>query len=274
LTSWKQINENADSVSTTSTTPVPIKVPYYIGFDVNGDTDYEKGGLTGSINLYHWVKGFKSSKLHSPACNFLLVHIAFGSTVLIMMALSLIKTAWRRQYGNYFFTFTVLLGVHTIPAAWTMGAAFTKYLFTFTCLMVTTSALFGYRTLKFYDTDPVKHEKHLLIEYSIITFGTYGAGFAESYGILTKFIYRAENGGGFMDYGNTPDPLFGHSLYDIVPEKVGMTLFFVWAAVVWFWWPIKLLEIDTYVKARAEAETRAEAEAAGPTESTPLVTQA
>ena len=96
-------------------------MPYYIQFDKNGDSDYEKGGLTGSINLVYWVNGFQSSKLHSPACNFLLVHIAFGVTVLVMMAMSLVKTAWRRKYGNYFFTFAILLSVHTIPAAWKMG---------------------------------------------------------------------------------------------------------------------------------------------------------
>ena len=26
-----------------------------------------------------------------------------------------------------------------------------------------------------------------------------------------------------------------------------MTIFFAWAAVFWFWWPIKLLEIDTNI---------------------------
>jgi len=229
------------------------KVPYYIGFDANGDTDYEKGGLTGSINLAYWVKGFQSSKLHSPACNFLLVHIAFGSTVLIMMALTLIKTAWRKKYGYYFFTFSILLGVHTLPAAWTMGAAFTKYLFTFTCVWVITASLFGYRTLQFYNTNPVKHEKHLLIEYSLITVGAYGAGFAESIGILSKFIYKAEIGE-FREYPDTPDPLFGHSIYDLAPEKVGLTIFFAWAAVFWFWWPIKLLDIDTKVEAKKTSD--------------------
>lgn len=222
------------------------KVPYYIGFDADGDTAYEKGGLTGSINLAYWVKGYESSKLHSPACNFLLVHIAFGSTVLIMMALSLIKTAWRKKYGYYFFTSALLLGVHTIPAAWKMGSPFTKYAFTFTSVYVIIASLFGYRTLKFYDTDPVKHEKHLLIEYSVVTFGAYGAGFAESIGILKKFMFKAETGA-FKVYPTTPDPLFGHSVYDILPEKVGMTIFFAWAAVFWFWWPIKLLEIDTNI---------------------------
>ena len=219
------------------------KVPYYIGFDANGDTSYEKGGLTGSINLYNWVKGFQSSKLHSPACNFLLVHIAFGSPVLIMMALSLINSTWRKKYGIYYFTFTILLGAHTIPAAWTMNAAFTKYLFTFTCLMVITAALFGFYTLKNYDNNPTLSEKSLLIEYSIITLGAYGAGFAESFGVTSKFLHKMKNGV-YRDYGSTPDPLFGHSMYDLIPETFGLAFFFVFTAIVWFWWPIKLLQDD------------------------------
>eukprot|EP00577_Skeletonema_sp_RCC1716_P027547 CAMPEP_0113396216 /NCGR_PEP_ID=MMETSP0013_2-20120614/13664_1 /TAXON_ID=2843 ORGANISM="Skeletonema costatum, Strain 1716" /NCGR_SAMPLE_ID=MMETSP0013_2 /ASSEMBLY_ACC=CAM_ASM_000158 /LENGTH=76 /DNA_ID=CAMNT_0000280589 /DNA_START=68 /DNA_END=295 /DNA_ORIENTATION=- /assembly_acc=CAM_ASM_000158 len=42
------------------------KIPYYIQFDYDGDSDYEKGGLAGSINLAYWIDGFESSKLHSP----------------------------------------------------------------------------------------------------------------------------------------------------------------------------------------------------------------
>ena len=74
-------------------------------------------------------------------------------------------------------------------------------------------------TLQFYHTDPVKHEKHLLIEYSLVTVGAYGAGFAESIGIFSKFMYKSANGA-FKEYP-TPDPLFGHSVYDLAPEKVG-----------------------------------------------------
>ncbi|GFH49876.1 hypothetical protein CTEN210_06352 [Chaetoceros tenuissimus] len=167
------------------------KVPYYIQFDKNGDSDYEKGGLTGSINLVYWVNGFQSSKLHSPACNFLLVHIAFGVTVLVMMAMSLVKTAWRRKY------------------------------------------------------DPLKAEKELAWEYGLITLGAYGAGFAEYSGIIAKFLYKAEHGV-FKAYTEL-DPLFGHSIYDKLPECVGMTFFFAWVGIVWFWWPINLLEPDLNV---------------------------
>lgn len=222
------------------------KVPYYIQFNANGDTPYEKGGLTGSINLYYWLPGFKSSKLRSPACNFLLVHIAFGSMVLIMMALSLVKTAWRKKYGKWFFSFAICLSVHTVPAAMMMPQMPLRILFTFTCVWVFVSAIFGFQTLRHYDEDPVKAEKHLLIEYSLITLGAYGAGFAEFTGIASKIKYRLANGV-WKQYGDVPSPLFGHTFYDKLPEKVGMTFFFVFITIFWFYWPIKLLGIDTRV---------------------------
>lgn len=75
------------------------KVPLYLAFDDQGTDAYDARGLGGSINLEQWVEGFRSSKLHSPACNFLLVHIAFGITVLVMMALTIYNVAWRRKYG-------------------------------------------------------------------------------------------------------------------------------------------------------------------------------
>jgi hypothetical protein len=225
------------------------KIPYYIQFDPNGDSAYEKGGLTGSINLAYWIKGFDSSRLHSPACNFLLVHIAFGATVLVMMALSLIKTSWRRKYGKWFFTFAILLGVHTIPAALGMNPVPLRFLFTFTCVWVITAAIFGFKTLHHYDEDPVKAEKHLLIEYSLVTLGAYGAGFAEFTGIFLKIKYRLAHGEWRQYVPDAPDPKFGHSLYDLLPEKVGLTFFFVWVTVFWFWWPIKLTEIDTKIDA-------------------------
>ena len=221
------------------------KVPYYIGFDANGDTSYEKGGLSFSINLSHWVKGYQWVKLHTPACNFLLVHIAFSSTVLIMFVLSLINNGWRKKYGYYYFAFTILLGAHAFPAAWTMNRDLTKYSITLLSVMVIIASLFGFYTLKRYDTDPGVAEKSLLIEYSVIGASSgMLAGGTEAYGIISGFLYKMENGA-FKDYGNAPDPLFGNSVYDIIPEKIGLAFFFVFTAIVWVWWPIKLLQNHT-----------------------------
>ena len=234
------------------------KVPYYIGFDANGDTNYEKGGLTSSINLHFWVKGFQSVKLHSPACNFLLVHIALGSTVLIMMVLSLINDTWRKRYGFYYFAFTILFGVHAIPAAWTTQyAANTRYasswgIMVFVCIMVIAAALLGFYTLKTYDTNPIVAEKRLLIAYSVITFGSLAAGGAEAREIAFAFVYKMKNGV-YKDYLTTPDPLFGHSVYDLIPETFGLSFFCAFTTIVWFWWPIKILQ-DNADETRLDAE--------------------
>ena len=32
--------------------------------------------------------------------------------------------------------------------------------------------------------------------------------------------------------------------YDKLPEKVGMTFFFIFISIVWFYWPIKIIEIE------------------------------
>ena len=122
-----------------------------------------------------------------------------------------------------------------------MNTTFTKYLFTFTCLWVITASLFGYRTLKNYDKDPVAAEKALAWEYGLVTLGAYGAGCSESIGILSKFMFKAKNGY-FRDYGSTPDPKFGNSVYDLLPERVGLTFFFVWMGI---FGPSSLLKIDT-----------------------------
>lgn len=232
------------------------KVPFYIQYNINGDSSYEQGGLTGSINLEHWIGGFKSSKLRSPACNFLLVHVAFGCTVLIMMALSLIKSAWRKKYGFYFFGFTICLGVHTVPAALMMPQIPLRILFTFTCVMVTVAAVYGFKTLRNYDEDPQKAEWHLFYEYCVITFGSYGAGFAEFAGIANKIKYRLAEGT-WKSYGNVPHPRFGKTVYDIIPEKYGMAFFLIFITIFWFWWPIKIIQpvIDTDVRSKSETDT-------------------
>lgn len=148
------------------------KIPFYIAFDSNGDSDYEKGGLTGQINLHYWIKGYTSAKLHSPACNFVLVHVAIGSTVLIMMAMTLVKQAWRRKYGYYFFSFAILLGTHTLPASWVMPQLPLRILFLCTCALVMVNGALGLRTLANYERDPVKAEKDLAMEYGLITLGS------------------------------------------------------------------------------------------------------
>lgn len=214
------------------------KIPFYMAFNPNTDPP-----LPSSINLQYIIEGFKGTMLRAPPCNFLLLHIAFGSTVLIMMALSLVKPAWRKKYGKYFFSFTLCLGIHTFPAAVNTPSPALRFLFTFTCFFVSIPAMYGFKTLHDYDKDPIQAEKHLFIEYCLITFGAYGAGFAEFTGLAIKFIYRFRNGE-YQDFGNKPDPLYGKLIYSKLPEKYGLTLFFIFTAIVWIYWPLKILDID------------------------------
>jgi hypothetical protein len=215
------------------------KIPYYVVFDASDTTDaYAVHGLEGSINLAHWVDGYRGTKLKSPAVNFLLVHNVVGITVLMMMALSLLRPPLRRRWGPWFFPFSILLGAHTLPAAWMMDGAFRKYLFTATCVMVIGAAIFGLLTLRRYEREP-KAEKHLLVAYSLITLGAYGAGFAEFYQIGSNAVARLRTGI-WPEFGPLPHPLSGLTPYDALPEILGWTVFALWMAVVWIalplWW--------------------------------------
>jgi hypothetical protein len=97
----------------------------------------------------------------------------------------------------------------------------------------------------------------------------YGAGFAEFTFMYFKIKYRVDNGV-YHDYGPDPEPVWGHTIYDWLPERVGMTVFFAWVALVWFWWPIKILGVDggSSRNSGASIETGDELEAG---ETTPLV---
>lgn len=220
------------------------KVPYYLAFRANGDTPYEQGGLTLSINLVNWIDGFQSSKLTSPACNYQLIHIALGITILIMMSLTLIKTAWRRKYGYWFFFFAICYSVHQLADALMTPLFPLKILFTGTCIMCFVCGINGFSTLDAYDQDPVKGDKALLTLYGCIAFSACAEFIEEITGIFRKTMYRLDTGE-FKQYPTEPNPLFGHTVYDWLPEKVGMTVFFVFIFIFWFYWPIKLLNIDT-----------------------------
>jgi hypothetical protein len=210
--------------------------------------------LLWSLYSVHY-QGFHSTKLRAPACNFLLVHVAAGTTVLVMMALSVIRKEWRRKYAVPFFCFSIFLGLHTLPAALLMDDDFTYYLFTATCLWVIASAICGFFTLKNYDRDPAKADRQLAWQYGLITLGAFGAGFAESIGIYAKVVSYEENGH-WETFGDKPHVKFGKTLYNALPEKVGMTVFLVWVAVVGFAWPLWLLKVDSNPNPRGPAYTQ------------------
>ena len=216
------------------------KLPYYLSYDSTDTTNaYVKHGLEGSINLENWLDGYRGNKLRTPAMNFLAVHAVIGITVLMMMAFSVINPERRRRHGLLFFIFAILLGLHTLPAALLMDSTFKKYLFSGTCVVVIGASIYGLAVLRNYERYQPSSEKYLLIAYSLITLGAYGAGFAEFYqiGVNVADYLKTDI---WPEFGDLPHKLAGHTLYDRIPETAGFAVFALWIAVVWLFIPIKL----------------------------------
>lgn len=218
------------------------KLPFLMAFGNDGNSTYNDHGIELSINLGHWIKGFRSSKMRTPPCNFLLVHAALGITVVIMMVLTLIRKAWRKKYCKPFFIFAILEGIHAIPASLVNDAGLTP-LFLFACALLIGSGVWGLKTNQEYDHDPSKAEKNLLIQYSIVAGVNSAAAFLETPKIIEAFKYHDENGV-WKNFGDAPHKSFGHTLYDTLPEKVGMGVFLIFCTTVWFIWPLLLLNVE------------------------------
>ena len=216
------------------------KLPFYMSFNNDGDIAYNDHGIELSINLGHWIKGYRSAKMRTPACNFILVHAALGLTILFMMILTLLHKEWRNKYCRPFFCFAILEGFHALPASLINDAGLAP-LFLFACVALIGSGVWGLKTNLEYAQDPTKAEKHLLIQYTIITVINSFAAFLETPNII-KALKTHDQTGVWKDYGDEPHRLVGHTLYDTLPEKVGMTFFLGFCFAVWFIWPLYLLD--------------------------------
>jgi hypothetical protein len=170
------------------------KLPFYMSFNKEGDIAYNKHGIELSINLGHWIKGYRSSrKMRTPACNFILVHSALGLTILFMMILTLVHKEWRNKYCKLFFCFAILEGFHALPASLINDAGFAP-LFLFASAALVGSGVWGLKTNLEYAQDPQKAEKHLLIQYSTIAVINSFAAFLETPNIIAKPIMKVEYG--------------------------------------------------------------------------------
>lgn len=218
------------------------KLPYYMSFGNDGNTSYNSHGIELSINLGHWVKGYRSKKMRTPPCNFLLVHASLGLTIVSMMILTLINQAWRKRYCKPFFIFAIIEGFHALPASWINDAGLTP-LFLLACGLLIGMGYWGLKTNESYSKDPEKAEKEFLIQYSVITLVNCFAAFLETPNIIAAFKSK-EATGTFHDYGDEPHKLFGHTIYDALPEKVGYTIFVLFTVSAWFIWPLLLLDIE------------------------------
>jgi len=214
------------------------KIPYILAFDIDAADEFSRRGLEGSITLAKWVEGYRGTKLKSPSINFLAVHNVIGITVLMMMAISLLSHGFRRKYGVLFFAFGILLGIHTIPAALLMDSAVKRFLFTGTCIEVILASIFGLVVLHNYERWEPRSARYLLIAFGLVTFGAYGAGFAESFQIVLNVLAKVRTSV-WPQYGDLPDPMYGNTIYDRVPEIVGLTFVVLWIAIVWVGLPAK-----------------------------------
>jgi FtsH-binding integral membrane protein len=218
------------------------KLPFLMSFNNDGDVEYNSHGIELSINLGHWVKGYRSKKMRTPACNFMLVHAALGITCVCMMILSLIKKSWRKKYCVPFFIFAIVEGLHAFPASILNDSPFLVKLFICACILLVGSGVWGLQTIFNYDTNPQKAEKNLFIQYSIVTVVNSAAAFLETPNIIAALKAHEEDGV-WTTYGETPHSKFGHTVYDKLPEKVGMTIFLGFCFVFWFIWPLYLTQI-------------------------------
>lgn len=217
------------------------KLPFYMSFNNDGNVAYNEHGIELSINLGHWIKGYRSAKMRTPACNFILVHAALGVTILFMMILTLIRKEWRKRYCKPFFWFAIVEGIHSLPASIINDAGLAP-LFLLACALLIGCGVWGLKTNHEYAQDPAKAEKNLLIQYSVITLINSFAAFLETPNIIKAFKNHSQDGV-WNDYGDGPHRLAGHTLYDTLPEKFGMTIFLGFSLAVWFIWPLYLVNI-------------------------------
>jgi len=216
------------------------KLPFYMSFNNDGDVAYNSHGIELSINLGHWVKGYRSLKMRTPPCNFFLVHATLGITALTMILFTVIKGERRRKYCIPFFIFSIVEGLHILPAAWINDSSFLVALFTFASLSLVVAGVWGIWTkTTLYEKDPVTAEKYLLYQYIIVGVMNSGAAFLEVPNIMKAFKSKEEDGV-FQSYGEEPHFRVGNTFYDGLPEKYGYAFFLIFTTSVWFIWPLLL----------------------------------
>ena len=217
------------------------KLPYFMSFNNDGNVSYAKHGIELSINLGYWIKGYRSLKMRAPACNFFLVHASTGVMLLAMVILTIIKAERRKKYCMPFFVFSIIMGLHTMPAALINDGGFAT-LFTFACSLLIGSGIWGIHTKLNYDKDPKTAEKNLLIQYVIVAITNVAASFIEAPHIINAFSGRDENGN-FQVVSEEPHKFVGNTVYDKFPEKIGMTYFLLLTIIGWGLWPLYLVAI-------------------------------
>jgi hypothetical protein len=247
------------------------KVPYFMSFNNDEDTAYNNHGIELSINLGHWVKGYRSMKMRAPACNFFLIHSVLGITLLAMIILTIINAERRRKYCVPFFIFAIVEGMHAIPASAINDAGLAP-LFLFACFSLIGTGIYGiYTKFVIYKKDVLFAEMLLLFQYTIIGTINCFAAVLEIPNIMSAFAYNKEHDGEWKSYGEDPHHIVGHTIYDKLPERVGFHIFLIFTISVWFLWPLFLADIKpVLVKRTKTVDGESEIESYEATETTPL----
>lgn len=242
------------------------KLPFLLAFNHDQDVAYNSHGIELSINLGHLVEGYRSRKMRTPPCNFMLVHSALGITLLAMVILTIVNGERRKKYCIPFFIFAIVEGFHAIPASLVNDAGF-KPLFIVACAGLIGSGVWGIYTKYTYDKKPEAAEKHFVVQYFIICLINIFAAFLETPNVIKAFKYHDEHGE-WLSYGDAPHPTVGHTWYDQFPEKYGVIIFFTFTCVVWGLWPLYLAE---FAPAPAKEADDAVGDVEATTENTPLI---
>lgn len=218
------------------------KFPYLLGFNHDGNRYYNSRGTEVSINLGHWLQGYRSNKLRCPPINFVLIHATLGLTLLAMMILSLVRESWRRRYCIPFFWFSILEGLHALPASAINDSGLAPLLLV-SCALLIGTGVWGIVTKMNYDKDKRKADSNLYKQYIVITIINIGGAGIECRTIVAAFL-KKHRFGMFIGEGEGPHLIVGTTFYDKFPEKIGVIVFFMFVTMVWFVWPLTLVELE------------------------------
>lgn len=211
----------------------------------DGNTEYADHGLELSIHLGYIIEGYRSVRQRTPAFNYLLCHAAMGITIVVMQILCMINQKWRKKHCIPFFVFSILEGIHAIPASIINDSPFLVALFSTACALLISLGVWGiYTKLTCDEAHPEKAERHFTIQYTVITTINAFAAVLETPNIFNAFKDKDSITGEFLVRGEVhPHPMVGNTFYDKFDEKFGQVFFFSFISIVWFIWPICILQI-------------------------------
>ena len=178
--------------------------------------------------------------MRSCPWNFLLLHSILGITILIMMILTLLNKKWRKKFCVYFFYFGIVEGIHAFPICYINDSPM-RMLFILACFLLVIPSIWGLHTNKTYAKNPEKAEKHLLIQYTILTVTNAFGGVLEMPRIVRALNYHSQHNE-WESFGDKPHRSVGNTFFDKYgPRKeIGLLIFVLYCVAVGILWPLSL----------------------------------